>query len=86
MVFKKFSEFENYFDVGEYCWVCGGGFEMVYDKVRRDYVEKFFIVDCKEESSRILVVWRDLDWGCVYWGGRVGKIRSIGECCYLVKF
>lgn len=59
MVFKKFSEFENYFDVGEYYRVYRGGFEMEYDKVRRDYVEKFFIVDCNEESSRILVVYRD---------------------------
>ena len=59
MVFKKFSEFENHLDVGEHRRVRGGGSETVYDKVRRDYAEKFRTVDCNEESSRTLVAHRD---------------------------
>ena len=59
MVFKKFSELENHLDVSEHRRVRGGGSETVYDKVRRDYAEKFLTVDCNEESSRTLVAHRD---------------------------
>ena len=71
MVFKKFSEFENHLDVGEHHRVRGGGSEMVYDKVRRDYAEKFLTVDCNEESIRTLVAHRD---------DRLEKFEVPGAC------
>ena len=44
---------------------------MVYDKVRRDYAEKFLTVDCNEESSRTLVAHRD---------DRLEKFEVPGAC------
>ena len=40
MVFKKFSELENHLDVGEHSQVRGNS-DTVYDKLRRDWEEKF---------------------------------------------
>jgi len=51
MVFKKVSELENHLDVGEHRQVRGGS-ETVYDKLRRDWAEKFLTVDNNEGSSR----------------------------------
>ena len=50
-VFKKVSELENHLDVGEHRQVRGGS-ETVYDKLRRDWAEKFLTVDNNEGSSR----------------------------------
>ena len=44
MVFKKFSELESHLDVGEHCEERGVS-ETVYDKLRRDWAEKFLTVD-----------------------------------------
>lgn len=71
IVFKKFSELENHLDVGKHRRVRRGGSEMVYDKVRRDYAEKFITVDCNEESSRTLVAHRD---------DRLEKFEVPGAC------
>ena len=54
MVFKKFSELENHLDVGEHRQVHKGT-ETVYDKLRRDWAEKFLTVDSKEETGSALV-------------------------------
>ena len=51
MVFKKVSELENHLDVGEHRQVRGGS-ETVYDKLGRDWAEKFLTVDNNEGSSR----------------------------------
>ena len=40
MVFKKFSELENHLDVGEHSQVRRNS-DTVYDKLRRDWEEKF---------------------------------------------
>ncbi|KAL9953731.1 hypothetical protein ACROYT_G041192 [Oculina patagonica] len=50
MVFKKVSELENHLDVGEHRQMRGGS-ETVYDKLRRDWAEKFLNVDNNEGSS-----------------------------------
>ncbi|KAL9985690.1 hypothetical protein ACROYT_G008123 [Oculina patagonica] len=50
MVFKKVSELENHLDVGEHRQMRGGS-ETVYDKLRRDWAEKFLNVDNNEERS-----------------------------------
>ena len=52
MVFKKFSELESHLDVGEHRQVCRAS-ETVYDKLRRDWAEKFLTVD--EETGLALV-------------------------------
>ncbi|KAL9983008.1 hypothetical protein ACROYT_G005129 [Oculina patagonica] len=51
MVFRKVSELENHLDVGEHRQMRGGS-ETVYDKLRRDWAEKFLNVDNNEGSSR----------------------------------
>ena len=56
MVFKKFSELENHLDVGEHRQVRRAS-ETVYDKLRRDWAEKFLSVD--EENGRALVAHSD---------------------------
>ena len=48
MVFKKFSELENHLDVGEHSQVRRNS-DTVYDKLRRDWAEKFRTVDKDEE-------------------------------------
>ncbi|KAL9972283.1 hypothetical protein ACROYT_G018566 [Oculina patagonica] len=50
MVFKKVSELENHLDVGEHRQMRGGS-ETVYDKLRRDWAEKFLNVDNNEGRS-----------------------------------
>ena len=52
MVFKKFSELENHFDVGEHSQVRRNS-DMVYDKLRRDWAEKFGTVDKDEEIRSV---------------------------------
>ena len=54
MVFKKFSELESHLDVGEHRQVHKGT-ETVYEKLRRDWAEKFLTVDNKEETGSALV-------------------------------
>ena len=56
MVFKKFSELESHLDVGEHRQVRRVS-ETVYDKLRRDWAEKFLAVD--EETGRALVAHSD---------------------------
>ena len=56
MVFKKFSELESHLDVGEHRQVRTVS-ETVYDKLRRDWAEKFLTV--KEETGRALVAHSD---------------------------
>ena len=58
MVFKKFSELESLLDVGEHRQVRGGS-ATVYDKLRRDWAEKFLTVDNNEETGHALVVHSD---------------------------
>lgn len=58
MVFKKFSELESHLDVGEHRQVRRGS-ETVYDKLRRDWAEKFLTVDNNEETGRALVAHND---------------------------
>ena len=48
IVFKKFSELENHLDVGEHSQVRRNS-DMVYDKLRRDWAEKFRTADKDEE-------------------------------------
>ncbi|CAH3173327.1 unnamed protein product [Porites lobata] len=52
MVFKKFSELENHLDVGEHSQVRGNS-DTVYDKLRRDWAEKFRTVDKDEEIRSV---------------------------------
>ena len=52
MVFKKFSELENHLDVGEHSQVRRNS-DTVYDKLRRDLVEKFRTVDKDEENRSV---------------------------------
>ena len=54
MVFKKFSELENHLDVGEHSQVRRNS-DTVYDKLRRDWAEKFRTVDKDEEKRRVPV-------------------------------
>ena len=56
MVFKKFSELESHLDVGEYRQVHRDS-ETVYDKLRRDWAEKFLTVD--KETGLPLVAHSD---------------------------
>ena len=58
MVFKKFSELESHLDVGEHRQERGGS-ETVYDKLRRDWAEKFLTVDNNEETGRTLLAHSD---------------------------
>ena len=58
MVFNKFSELESHLDVGEHSQVRRGS-ETVYDKIRRDWAEKFLSVDNNEETGRVLVARSD---------------------------
>ena len=51
MVFKKFSKLESHLDVGEHRQVRSDS-ETVYDKIRRDWAEKFLTVDNNEETGR----------------------------------
>ena len=52
MVFKKFSELENHLDVGEHSQVRRNS-DTVYDKLRRDWAEKFSTVDKDEEIRSV---------------------------------
>ena len=52
MVFKKFSELENHLDVGEHSQVCRN-YDTVYDKLKRDWAEKFRTVDKDEENRSV---------------------------------
>ena len=52
MVFKKFSELENHLDVGEHSQVRRNS-DTVYDKLRRDWAEKFRTVDKDEEIRSV---------------------------------
>ena len=54
MVFKKFSKLENHLDVGEHSQVRRNS-DMVYDKLRRDWAEKFRTVDKDEENRSVPV-------------------------------
>ena len=60
MVFKKFSELESHLNVGEHRQVRSGS-ETVYDKIRRDWAQKFLTVDNNEETGhgRTLVAHSD---------------------------
>ena len=56
MVFKKFSELENHLDVGEHSQVRRNS-DKVYDKLRRDWAEKFHTVAFdKDEENRSVPV------------------------------
>ena len=60
MVFKKFTELENHLDIGKHGRVHRSS-ETVYDKIRKDWAEKFLTVDKNEEArraSRANVHWR----------------------------
>ena len=52
--FKKFSELENHLDVGEHSQVRRNS-DTVYDKLRRDWAEKFPTVDKDEEIRSVPV-------------------------------
>ena len=52
---KKFSELENQLDVGEHSQVSRNS-DTVYDKLRRDWAEKFRTVDKDEENRSVPVV------------------------------
>ena len=54
MVFKKFSGLENHLDVGEHSQV-RRNLDTVYDKLRRDWAEKFRTVDKDEENRNVPV-------------------------------
>ena len=58
MVFKKFSELESHLDVGEHRQERGGS-ETVYDKLRRDWAERFLTFDNNEETGRTLLAHSD---------------------------
>ena len=53
-MFKKFCELESRLDYGEHRQVHKRT-ETVYDKLRRDWAEKFLTVDNKEETGSALV-------------------------------
>lgn len=44
MIFEKFGDFEVYLDVGDYN-LGKLKMELIFDKFRREWVQKFFIVD-----------------------------------------
>ena len=50
MVFKKCSELESHLDIGEHCHI-RWNFDTAYDRLKRDWVEKFLSVD-KEDIDR----------------------------------
>ena len=50
MVFKKCSELESHLDIGEHCHI-RRNFDTAYDRLKRDWVEKFLSVD-KEDIDR----------------------------------
>ena len=52
MVFKKFSELENHLDVGEHSQDRRNS-GTVYDKLRRDWVDKFRTFDKDEENRSV---------------------------------
>ena len=52
MVFKKFSELENHLDADEHSQVYRNS-DTVYDKLRRDWEEKFRSVDKDEEIRSV---------------------------------
>ena len=52
MVFKKFSELENHLDADEHSQVHRNS-DTVYDKLRRDWEEKFCTVDKDEEIRSV---------------------------------
>ena len=54
IMFKKFCELESRLDYGEHRQVHKRT-ETVYDKLRRDWAEKFLTVDNKEETGSALV-------------------------------
>jgi len=73
MMFKKISELESHLDVGEHRQERGGS-ETVYDKLRRDWAEKFLTVDKNEETGSALVAHSD---------EQRDKNEACGSCCDL---
>ena len=70
MVFKKFSELESHLDVGEHR-KARKGTETVYNKLRRDWAEKFLTVDNNEKTGSALVAHTD---------EQRGKNEASGSC------
>ncbi|PFX15422.1 hypothetical protein AWC38_SpisGene20354 [Stylophora pistillata] len=50
VLFKKFSELESHLDVGSHCQILRNS-DTVYDKLRRDWAEKFLYVNDEEIDS-----------------------------------
>ena len=50
MVFKKCSELESHLNIGEHCHI-RRNFDKAYDRLKRDWAEKFLIIDREDSDS-----------------------------------
>ena len=50
MVFKKCSELESHLNIGEHCHI-RRNFDKAYDRLKRDWAEKFLSVDREDSGS-----------------------------------
>ena len=50
MVVKKYSELGSILDVGKLCQICRK-LDTVYDRLKRDWVKKYLIVDKEDIDS-----------------------------------
>ena len=50
MVFKKCSEPESHLNIGEHCYI-RRNFDKAYDRLKRDWAEKFLSVDREDSDS-----------------------------------